>query len=55
MLMTLDQIVGEASQLPREQVAEVVDRLKAKPFKWRKREVKGSNSAILSLIYATKH
>ena len=27
MLMTLDQIVGEASQLPREQVAEVVDRL----------------------------
>ena len=27
MPMTLDQIVEEASQLPREQVAEVVDRL----------------------------
>jgi len=27
MPMTLDQIIEEASQLPREQVAEVVDRL----------------------------
>jgi len=27
----------------------------ARPFKWRKREVKGSSFEILSLIYATKH
>jgi hypothetical protein len=27
---------------------------RAKPFRWRKREVKGANSKIQSLIYAIK-